>query len=382
MQNIIDYIKWRGDLNFSNDHLNEVDNLIFSVLSYLEFDGIVPCLSEAGSISLGEAADMFIKSAHQSSPTKHKAFINKIKKLLLDAGHSKRYQGVRISSYVNYFDFKTANQFAAVVFSISDDLHYVAFRGTDDSLVGWKEDFQMSFIEEVPAQQQAVTYLQQAAAKYAGNFYLGGHSKGGNLAVYAAAKADECLQGRIINIQNNDGPGFMPNFMQSEGYQNIRGKINTLMPQSSIIGMMLEQNDEYKVVSSYETGLMQHFPFSWEVQGNHFVYEKRLAKVSLTLNKVVRGWLNKVSPEQRAESFGALFQIIQSTGAATISELSSRKLAASLAMIKTYKNLDPQTRSNFKNAVKIFIAENRKILRKSIRKDFGSLFWRDNWGRS
>jgi hypothetical protein len=249
MQNMMDYLEWRGDLTFEQDGFNEVDNLIMSSLAYLEFDGIVPSEANPNGVSLSAIEKQNSARIDTFVLLDHNPFFKRLPELFHKAARSQRYHGVKLSGYVNEINQKQSEQFSAVVFSMSSDLHFVAFRGTDDTIIGWKEDFQMSFMDEVPAQKQAGMYLNRVCSQLAGKFYVGGHSKGGNLAVYAAAHADKIAGDRIIAIYNNDGPGFQTNFIQSEGYQNILYKINTLLPKSSIVGMLLEHSGEYSVIA-------------------------------------------------------------------------------------------------------------------------------------
>ncbi len=188
MQNLFDYLEWRGDLSFTRDSFNEVDNLIFSVLAYLKFDGIVPEETGADPLPLSEAARQFKEKKYR--PYKD-PFFKLTPALLSRAAQSERYRNVNLSGYVNQYDYENSKQFSAVVFSIYNGLHFIAFRGTDYSIIGWKEDFLMSFMDQAPSQNQAVIYMKGIIDNLPGNFYLGGHSKGGNLAVYAATQADE-----------------------------------------------------------------------------------------------------------------------------------------------------------------------------------------------
>lgn len=373
MQNIFDYLEWRGDLSFDRDSFNEVDNLIFSILAYLEFEGIVSGEAGKDSISLLKAAEEFEKNIDKSCDNHHNSFLKQIPKLLSKAAKTKRYGDIQLSGYENQVDYEQYKQFSAMVFSINSGEHFIAFRGTDDTLIGWKEDLHMSFMDEVQAQKQAVIYMNRIFTSLAGNFYIGGHSKGGNLAVYAIINTAENAQNRIIGIYNNDGPGFQTNIIQSEGYKNILGKIRTLMPKSSVVGMMLERGEEYKVVSSRETGIRQHDAFSWEVKGTNFVCEKKLTKKSANLNTTVMACLNKLSIEERSQFADALFDIIQSPGAKTVGELSKEKLTATYTMIKTYKNMDILTQSHLKKIIEIFFEESQKTLRNSISKDVRAL---------
>lgn len=373
MQNILDYLDWRGDISFATDGFNEVDNLIMSVLSYLEFEGIVSQGVGQDSTSLFEAAKQYEQNMNKLPSTDHNQFLKNVPKLLLKAAQTKRYGNIQLSGYENQIDYEESKQFSAVVFSIDNDQHFVAFRGTDDTIIGWQEDFQMSFMDEVHAQKQAVTYINKICSNLSGKFYFGGHSKGGNLAVYAAIHADDKVRDRIIAIYNNDGPGFLPNIIQSEGYQSMVEKIITMIPKSSVIGMLLEHCEEYKVVNSNETGIMQHDAFSWEVKGPAFVYEKCLTKNSLNLNSTVRSWLGQLSVDERKSFVKALFDIINGTRAKTIGELSKEKLLAADAMIKAYKNMDELTKSNLKKTIELFFAESQKTLKNSINEDIDML---------
>ena len=369
MQNILDYIDWRGDISFETDGFNEVDNLILSVLSYLEFDNIVPKGIEY-SISLSKAAELYEKTADNIPPVDHNKFLSQLPELLEKAAVSSRYSDIYLSCYEKQTDYEQPEQFSAIMFSISDALHFIAFRGTDDTIIGWQENFHMSFMEEVQAQKQAVLYVNKNCLKLSGKFYFGGHSKGGNLAVYAAIHAIESIQGQIIGVFNNDGPGFLDNIIQSEEYQKIIKKITTFVPKSSVIGMLLEHPEGYKVVSSNETGIMQHDAFSWEVKGTQFVYEDGLAKNSLILNNIMRAWLSQISLNEREQFVDAVFYIIEATGAKTIGELTKEKLNAADAMIKTYKNTDDLTKQHIKKILDMFVAEGQRSIRNAINDDF------------
>lgn len=377
MQNIFDYLDWRGDLSFARDGFNEVDNLIFSVLAYLEYDGIVPSDSEGKSIALAEAGELFCKSQVNESPRDiSNPFFREIPKLLFKAALTARFKDIQVSGYVNQVDHQICNQFSAMVFSLHEKEHFIAFRGTDDSLAGWKEDFQMSFRDEVKAQRDAVSYTEKIAASYQGALYLGGHSKGGNLAVYAAAAMDPKVQARILGVYNNDGPGFLTHVLEQEGYRRILDRIHTFVPKSSVVGMLLEHGEDYITVNSNALSFMQHNAFFWEVRGTRFVYEKGLTKGSKNFNKTVRLWLNQLSMDQRAEFVDALFDILQATGAMTVSDLSLKKLSVANDMIKSYKTLDPVTKSHLKKALKIFFDKTQKVWISSFEADVVSLLAR------
>ena len=366
MHNIFDYLDWRGDLSFNQDPLNEVDNLIFSVLSYTDFSLVVPGLDKPGSVTLQEAADRIGPAPHEVTTNLTRSFFAALPLLLEKCAQTERFANLQLSHYIDRIEFAKAEQFSAVVFSLDEQLHFIAFSGTDDTLAGWKEDLEMSFREAVPAQRDATRYAQAVIANLSGNFYLGGHSKGGNLAVYAAAHLTPEEQQRIIAVYNNDGPGFLANIIEKEGYQRIIHKVTTFIPQSSVAGILLEHEEKFQIIRSNETGLMQHNAFSWEVLGKHFVYEQELSKSSLVLSQAIRAWLNNISLEERSQFVEALFKVIDATGAKTLSELSEDKLATARAMITTFTQMEEETQTILKKVVESFFAESQKILRSSL----------------
>jgi Protein of unknown function (DUF2974). len=376
MPNILDYLDWRGDLEFQRDPLNEVDNLVFSVLSYMDFAGAVPTTEEAGSVSLADAAETLKQMPEQITAPITSTFFSRLPVLLEKCAGSARYRDVRLSHYVNRVSFDEAEQFSALVFSTDDTTHFVAFSGTDDTLVGWKEDLEMSFRDVVPAQRSAVEYLELVMSHLPGVFYLGGHSKGGNLAVFAGANISSEMQPSILLMYNNDGPGFQRAVIESPGYQRVANKILTFLPKSSVVGMLLNQSGHYHVVDSDETGFMQHNAFSWEVIGRTFVYQEGLSTASLKFNSALREWLDTVSLEEREDFVTVLFTILEATGARTLKDFTQDKLTNAKAMIATFKQLEPETQGLMKSLLETFFSEIQKVLRSSITESISSLITR------
>ena len=373
MANLFDYLNWRGDLSFKTNAFNEVDNLVLAVLSYLDYKGIVPGMKQNDIITLGEVAELFTDPQLRLSPTASESFNKHVLELLEKAATSKRFKDLRMSHYINQVDDEQTKQISAVVFTISGLQHFIAFSGTDDSLVGWKENLQMSFRESVQAQQEAAQYTEDVMRDLPGKFRLGGHSKGGNLAVYAASRVKTRFQRRIVAVYNNDGPGFQTRFTQSEGYTKILDRITTFLPRSSVVGMLLEHREDYKVVSSDESGLLQHDAFSWEVLGPQFVYEDGLSDTSLAFNKAMRTWLDHVDLEEREEFVDALFDILKSTGVKSVSGLSHDKLSKAMSMIKSYIHMQPETQTHLKKVIEIFFEENQSLFKQKIKDDISSL---------
>ncbi len=365
MNNIMDYLDWRGDLSFDQDLLNEVDSLILSTLAYIEYDGIVKFQEQDEGVLLSEIAGKAYDAIDFTAPRCKDPFFEHIPDLLLKAASTRRFGSLTLSYYINRINYDNSEQFSAMVFSLHKKLHYIAFRGTDDNLIGWKEDFMMSFLDEVQAQRDAVEYTRYLLTMLKGDIYLGGHSKGGNLAVYVAATCEEAKD-RLIAVFNNDGPGFQEKFLESEGYHSVVSKIHTILPKSSVVGMLMEHLEDYVVVNSNQKGIMQHNALSWEVLGNHFVYKPGVNKSSIFLNQALRQWLNEVSMEERAEFVTELFDIIDASGLGTVSSISSEKRIAVNAMLKAYSNMSPETKSFMKKLIYKFIEEAQKVLLQSL----------------
>jgi len=242
MNNIMDYLDWRGDIGFDQDGLNEVDNLIFSMVAYLNFDMI------KGAQTIEEASKAYKDSKKRGTSKESRDFIKKIERLLDKLAKTQRYRGVTISDYMYKYDHDNESQFCAMTFSLGDWI-YVAYRGTDESLVGFKEDFNMCFSAPVMAQKDAVAYLRQVLNKYRDQeVYTGGHSKGGNLAVYSHVGIDGEYRKRIVKIFNNDGPGFTEEILKTPAYRETTKKVIKLLPHGSVVGILMDDEEEY-----YET---------------------------------------------------------------------------------------------------------------------------------
>ena len=346
MANIFDYIAWRGDLRFDFRPFNELDGLVLCRMSYLPCDNI---LGEA-PMSLPELADAL--SAHPE--TEERLIRPDDIRLLKAAAESERFRGMLVCNYVNQIELETQTQFSALCYILEDGRRFVAFRGTDTTLVGWKEDFNMAFICPVPAQLSAVKYLERIAAGTDGALMLGGHSKGGNLAVYSAAKSSGEIQERIVAVHNNDGPGFAWDISETPGHKRIASRIHTILPQTSVVGMLMEHEKRYQVVHSTYDGLYQHDGFSWQVLGTQFVHLDDFSREGKLVDETLSSWADSLNTQQREALADALYSVFTASGAKTLSELTEEKLKSAAAMLKTYKNLDRETRRMVTEAFMLF----------------------------
>ena len=357
MGTVYDYLTWRGDLSFRAAPFCEVDSLILSMFVYLDMMDIVPSLGEEGSITLCEASKAFLKRYPEPKKTKMGVLIPKdIVKMMKAMRSTKRFGTLKMSGFVNLIDSKTELQFSAVTFLLNDGTAVVTYRGTDDTLVGWKEDMNMCFLPVVPAQLKAVEYLNAVAENHNGKLILAGHSKGGNLAVYAAVHSDVAIRNRITAVYSNDGPGFGRNILDDPDYQEVRPRICNLVPQSSVVGMLLEHDENFTVVKSRQkSGLLQHNGLSWEILGNSFVHLKDVIPDSRKLDRTVNQWIRDMTPEQREEFAEAVYQLFSVDGAQTLTDL----VAARKKWFSHTKNLDPKVHETIQKMFSELIGINK-----------------------
>lgn len=368
MGSLHDYLDWRGDLTFREAPLNEVDSLIFSMLSYLDFQGIVPAAHNEGSVPIKAAANTFFARHPDLKKLSMGILIPKdITTLLRKLKDTRRFRNVEMRGFVNVIDLEKETQFSAITFLPGNGTAIVTYRGTDDTLVGWKEDMNLCVLPVIPAQLSAVEYLQNAAEAYDGELMLTGHSKGGNLAVYAAVHSSRDIRQRITQVFSNDGPGFGHSILDDPVYLEMRPVIRSLVPQASIVGMLLEHDENYTVVKSRQkSGFLQHNGLSWEVLGNSFIHLSEVSADSRRIDKNVNQWIRDMTPEQREEFIEAVYQLFSVEGVTTLTDL----VAVRNRWLSHSKNLDPKVYETIQKMLSTLISATSKpgitsIFRKS-----------------
>lgn len=315
MADMFDYLVWRGDIPFSALGPNPVDGLVFTTLAYINFSAIAPH-TPYSRLPLKEAAMMFLSDPEAGNRVR----VDRDLELLAAAAATERFGAVELGFYRDIFIPEEDTQFAAMTFFLGDGTAYLAFRGTDNTLVGWKEDFNMCFLDHIPAQQLAAEYVREFAQLHPAPLRLGGHSKGGNLAVYAAAMAAPDIQDRFIDVSNYDGPGFMDHFLSNPGYGRIVPKIRTYLPQSSVFGLLLEREEPHTIIKSRQIGLLQHDPYNWEVLGAQFVPDT-LNPDSLLVNRTLKAWLAGMNTEERSEFFDTVFGLLMTDNTVNVRDM-------------------------------------------------------------
>ena len=255
-----------------------------------------------------------------------------------------RFSDIEMGAFLEQFDGEEQTQFAAVTYLLPSGALVVAYRGTDDSLVGWKEDFNMAFQYPVPAQATAADYLARVAALWKDvPIVLTGHSKGGNLAVYSGMKCAPFVQKRIQKIYSLDGPGFRPEVLKECHYNAIEGKVVKLLPHSSMIGMIFERDIHYRVVESNSHGLLQHDPFSWLVEEDHFVDVGDIYESQKIINEALNEWILSLNEEQVRTFVETLYQVISASQADDLITFTADWKKSMNAVVTALKEVDDQT---------------------------------------
>lgn len=340
MGTIIDYLKEYGDCPLTEMGFNDVDSLVLCQLSYLKFDGIVPDVRE------NKPAVTLEEISHHADYEKLFADVRfeKENRALFEAMLSgRRYRKLRLNCYINLVEKEWETQFSAVTCILGEGTIYIAFRGTDETIVGWKEDFNMAFLDPVPGQSYAVKYLNMVAGKLHNPIILGGHSKGGNLAVYSAMKCVPRVREHIRKIYSMDGPGFRPEVLRNCRYDLIADRVVKILPHSSLIGMIFERDIRYEVVESNTFGLAQHDPYTWKVEGRHFVKVGDVYERRKFMNDTLNEWILSLDEERLKAFVDTLYQVISAAEAENLIEFTADWKKSMNRVVAALREVDEET---------------------------------------
>lgn len=356
---VMDYLNWRGDLTFFQDGFGEVDALALCTATYVELDQIVPD-NFTETVTFYEAAHKLEQHLEDSKYNKIGLIIPEdVIDLFLNMARCPRYKNLRLCGYINHIDEKAEKQFAAVTFQNDNGEIYIVYRGTDDTIVGWREDFNMAFLDVLPAQKEACVYYRKVLQSMKGRVRLMGHSKGGNLAVYSAVHGGKNGQKRLLKVYSMDGPGFHEDFLELEAYQNIAEKVLWYMPYESIIGTVLMHGCNEFIVKSSAKGIMQHNPLSWMICQNRFVKEKHLSKEAVLAHLAITECLEQLTVEQRKQFVGIIFDALDATEAKKLADIRLKNI---FGLIDSVKKLDSDSKNLFKETARLVlktVKENR-----------------------
>ncbi len=346
LANLMDYMAWRGEFGLDASPWNEVDALAMANLSYIDFEGITDgvgrTLAEAKRMELARAADT---AGFEGQKAQFEAMAD-----------SRRFGEIRMHHFISLTDAEKQIQFSATCYDLPDGTLCIAFRGTDGTFVGWREDFNMSWQSTVPAQEAAVLYLTRAAELDQRPIRLVGHSKGGNLAAYAAACCEAKVQDRLLEICSFDGPGMDPEIFSGAGYQRIAGRIRSFVPQTSVVGMLMEYHRNYTVVFSDASGISQHDPLTWQVLGSRFVTREKIDETAEMIRDTLHEWLVKKDREERGEMVGTLFDLFETTKATTLREIRGERLRSLTSVALGTRDMDPHSRKAIAKLVGLFLS--------------------------
>lgn len=350
MGNIVSYLEEYGHMSFMDLPFNEVDALILSQFSYLKLDDLIPKITdEKDSVSFlhlaGHMDELVVFSDERYERDNRLLFDHML--------NSRRFSSARFNYYATIIDENVETQFCALTCFLEDALPVVVYRGTDENFVGWKEDFNMAFKKPVPGQHLAKLYLNQVGGLVFSDFIVCGHSKGGNLAVYSSMNTYPDIRNRIKRIYSFDGPGFRPEILKSEDYDTIVDKIEKYIPKSSLVGMILEEHEDYLVVDSHSVGVLQHNPYTWRVKDASFVGKEEVYKSSQFMNEALNEWILALDDEQ-LEVFGeTLFYILEGCEMKNLVEIAQDWKKGINNMIRASKDVDDETRDKIFEILRI-----------------------------
>lgn len=367
--NVFDYLEWRGDLTFEQNGFNEIDALILSILAYLDFS----CIRENKPLPFEGAVKRINEMPDDIKYDGPGIIMHSVIDLSNNVAKTSRFQDMYVYGFEDITDDEKEIQFAAISFILPDQTVFISFRGTDNTLIGWKEDFNMCFTESIPSQVEAAKYTLKIVQTLEYPLRIGGHSKGGNLAIWAGAHLPDEYKARLIAIYSNDGPGFNESFLQSSIYSGIRNRIYSYVPESSIVGVLME-HDEFITIRSSNPSILQHDPFSWLVLGTKFVYDNKRTISGMQFDRIINSWIKSMSKIEREEFVEDIYDILSSSDAETIEDLSKSKLKSFLSMQKTFREMGfkKQTQLLLSLSKVIFnsdIFENANILDLLLRED-------------
>ena len=328
-----------------------VDSLVLSQLAYMHLGDIVPSVEyDNPPVRIADLykAEFFDNILYDVRDAKSN------KKLLDALCCSPRYRDIKINYFIDNIDEELEKQFCAMTFILPDGRIYVAFRGTDSTIVGWKEDFNMFFRSVIPGHISAVHYIQTVADRLAGPIYVGGHSKGGNLAVFGASFAGKEIQDRIEKIFNHDGPGLSAEIQAMEGFTELNSITDTTVPKASLFGLIFS-SDDYMVVKSDRMGIMQHDPFSWEISGDDFIYADGLKPNANKLVFTIYDLMETLDEKDRELFIDTVFKVIAAPGVTSFTEWPMMAVKEFDTLIGTMKSIDEETAEKLKNVLAEFV---------------------------
>ncbi len=353
---MLKYLTEYGSVSFEEAPLNDVDRLIFSQLAYMDFEEVVYFKKNLDDCTFSYALAHAVWADSDDPSEDRFSFQKKDDQQLASlAAACPRYASIRFVDFYRQHDALTQTQFAALTLRLNKNHLLIAFRGTDNTLAGWKEDFNMAFMDEIQAQRMARLYIEENAPA-ADIITVCGHSKGGNLALYAAAFCRESIQKRIESAVSFDGPGFNEHVIQSEGFQRMQEKMRVIMPGSSIVSLLFEQPRDTRLIDSRVFSIFQHYPYFWNTDKMDFIYIDRRSTASALMGKTLCGLMERLNAEDQAHLIEEVYALIAATGADTLNDLAAGWRKSARTIVSRLFKTDSQTRAVFQQALNAFLS--------------------------
>ncbi len=367
MKNMLDYIKEFGHVSFEERAFSEIDALVLTELEYLPLEKVVPS-DENGEnfVTVKEIAEYMQEHKQElfdENPMMITQERHEVSQVIADAP---RFQSLKFFGVVSVWDKDTTKQFAAVTVEVEPSVRLVVFRGTDETLIGWKEDFLMTYSPLVAAQTDAKEYLAKQASLFDGDLMVSGHSKGGNLAIYAAATQEEDVQLRIVDIFCFDSPGLYRSVLETKGYQNIVPLAMRYIPQDSLVGLMLESEVPYVIVKSNATGAMQHSAMTWEIEDGQFIKMEKLTKNSQLNDQTFKKWTESVSDEELELFWNVFFELLFTVGIDTVNDLYGQFMHYVQEFLKATGEMDEEKREVLTRVALLLVSTRFEVWKDSL----------------
>ena len=350
MNNLLSYINKYGDISFDKEGLNELDIAILTVLSYLNFDGILRF--DDTKTKLGDAVSNFFELYSKKELSNHGIGLKDAYKVALAIKDKNRFKDLDLYNY--YYITNHDIQFSALFIDIDDKNTIISIEGTDDEVAGWREDFELAYRYPIPAQRECINYLNKNISTFSNRKYiLTGHSKGGNLSLVGGMNVSVLKQNRISKIYSFDGPGLRKKEYKSYKYKHIKNKVVSIIPNYSVVGLLLNNHKNYKIVESKKKGILAHSIYNWKVKDKSFVFTDKLSSFSIELDKIITKWIDNNDDKSKKIFVNDLFSIFDRCNIVSLERIHAKDVKAILLMLKESKNMSNETKAMIKDFVSI-----------------------------
>lgn len=337
MAHLIDYLEKVENLTFDQEPLNILDKVCINEIGYLTYEKWLTASDLKKPIILHDYAE-----GKELNPD-YSFMVTKERVELAEAMvRSRRFASLSLSNYRSVLDKEVEKQFAAMIFSLPElGYHQLVFRGTDDSVIGWKEDFQLTYSREIPAHRSAMTFLEDHLPNLSGHITVSGHSKGGNLALYSAVQSSTSLREKIAELLLLDSPGLMKSLLEKPSYQELKARMTVIRPQDSVVGVMLYWDRPAQLVAAEGIGFAQHNTLTWEVDlaANDFAYEDQPTELSQRLEETFQEWIEALPNQELKQVCDLVFDTILDSGIESLDDIGIQALPQIGQMLQEFGNL-------------------------------------------